>query len=271
MLNKQKSVRQVDLDSQMESFGAYLKALREENGKTLEEIAENTKIAVSNLDFLENDRFDLLPPRVFVKGFIRSYIRELGLNPEEAMKRFDAFTKEGELPDYEEEEHPVFHQKPASSSFVSSTWFTGLLTAAGIISLSILLLTGVTRLLETDKGSTVSRPGVRTAQPPGYTPNGEPPLDGQSRDQPAFVEPTRTQAGKKTLEIKALANTWIRVTPDSGPAEELMMAPGDIQVFTANESFSLQTGNAGGIQLKYEGRELRSLGRKNQTLSLTLP
>lgn len=255
----------------MESFGAYLKGLREGHGKTLEEIAENTKIAVSNLDFLENDRFDLLPPRVFVKGFIRSYVRELGLNPEEVMRRFDAFTRDGELPDYGEEEHPVFHQKPAASSFVSSAWFTGLLTAAGIISLSILLLTGVTRLLENNRGATVSHPDVRTAQPSRHGSPSEPISDDENPNQTTLAEQPRTQAGKKTLEIKALANTWIRVAPDSGDAEELMMARGDIRVFFANESFSLQTGNAGGIRLKYEGRELPSLGKKNQTLSLTLP
>jgi len=255
----------------MESFGAYLKALREEKGKTLDEIAENTKIAASNLDFLENDRFDLLPPRVFVKGFIRSYIRELGLNPEEAMGRFDAFTKDGELPDYEEDEHPVFHQKPVSSSFVSSTWFTGLLTAAGIISLSILLLTGVTRLLETDNGTTVSQPGVRTAQPPGYAPPSESPPGDRPPSNTALAEPSGSQTGKKTLEIRALANTWVRVAPDNGAAEDFIMAPGDIQVFKANEGFSLQTGNAGGIQLTYDGRKLPPLGKANQTLSLTLP
>ena len=84
----------------MESFGAYLRSLREEQGKTLEEIAENTKIAVANLDLLERDRYELLPPRVFVRGFIRSYVQELGLSPEEPLRRFEEFTKEGELPDY---------------------------------------------------------------------------------------------------------------------------------------------------------------------------
>src|SRR5512139_1960954 len=98
----------------MESFGEYLKSLREEKGKTLEQIAESTKIAVANLQSLERDRYDFLPPRVFVKGFIRSYLQELGLNPEEAIRRFEEFIQDGELPDYTAEEHPVFHQKPAS-------------------------------------------------------------------------------------------------------------------------------------------------------------
>jgi cytoskeletal protein RodZ len=255
----------------MESFGAYLKGLREENGKTLDEIAENTKIAVSNLDFLENDRFDLLPPRVFVKGFIRSYIKELGLNPEEAMARFDAFTKDGELPDYEEEEHPVFHQKPASSSFVASKWFTVVLTAAGIISLSILLLTGVSRIVGTGNGEKGSQPSLQTAQPKDYGPEDQAESHDRDQNHKTLSQPAKAQEGKRTLEIKAVANTWVRVVPDSGPAEELMMAPGDVQMFTANKSFTLMTGNAGGIKIWYDGREQPALGKAHETLSLTLP
>jgi cytoskeletal protein RodZ len=135
----------------MESFGAHLKSLREEKGKSLEDLAASTKIAVSNLDFLEKDRYDLLPPRVFVKGFIRSYVQELGLNPEETVRRFEAFTKEGEFPDYSDEEHPVFYQKPSTGTFISGTWFTVALTALGVVSLSILILAGVTRVFFSDE------------------------------------------------------------------------------------------------------------------------
>ncbi len=255
----------------MESFGQYLKNLREEAGKSLEEIAENTKIAMTNLEFLEQDRYDLLPPRVFVKGFIRSYVQELGLNADESAARFDEFTKVGELPDYEEEEHPVFHQTAPGGSFVNSSWFTLALTAAGVISITIILLTGVSRLFWGDTGTEGPQPSVRTVQPSGYSASSARVNSDESADSAAFTEPARTQEGKKILEIKALANTWLRIEPDSGPAEELVMAPGDIQIFTAKTGFHLQTGNAGGIRLRFEGRELPTLGKAYQTLSLTLP
>jgi cytoskeleton protein RodZ len=85
------------------------------------------------------------------------------------------------------------------------------------------------------------------------------------------VNRTRSQAGKKVLEIKAVETAWIRVTPDSGPAEEVTMSPGDVQVFTAQRGFALQIGNAGGVRLRFDGREIRDLGKPNQTLSLSLP
>ena len=249
----------------MESFGEYLKSLRQEKGKTLEQIAESTKIEVANLESLERDRFDLLPPRVFVKGFIRSYVHELGLNPEETIRRFEEFTKVGEMPDYTpEEQHPVFHQRPSTQSFVSSRVFTVILTAAGAISLVILLATAASRLFfHQDVEVTSAEPTVQVVQPTG-TRSARP-------EKATFPETTRPQTGKKILEIKALASTWIRIEPDSGPAEELMMAPGDVQVFTARQSFYLQTGNAGGIRVRFEGRDLPPLGKANQTLSLTLP
>jgi cytoskeletal protein RodZ len=255
----------------MESFGQYLKGLREDAGKSLEEIAENTKIAVTNLEFLEQDRYDLLPPRVFVKGFIRSYVQELGLDADESVGRFDEFTKQGELPDYEEEEHPVFHQKAPFGSFMNSSWFTLALTAAGVVSITIILLTGASRLFWWDAGSDGTQPSVKTVQPSKDGGSSAQVSSDKSQGSGAFTGPARTQEGKKILEIKALANTWLRIEPDSGPAEELVMAPGDIQIFTAKTGFSLQTGNAGGIRIRFDGRELPALGKANQTLSLTLP
>ncbi len=77
----------------MESFGSYLKGLREEKGKTLEDISVSTKIALTNLDFLEKDRYDLLPPIVFVKGFVRSYAKELGLDAEDTIKTLENFLR----------------------------------------------------------------------------------------------------------------------------------------------------------------------------------
>lgn len=255
----------------MESFGEYLKSLRQEKGISLDEISDRTKIALTNLELLERDRFDLLPPLVFVKGFIRSYVQELGLNAEESVKRFDEFTKEGEVPDYEEEEHPLFQEKSRFAPNFRGKIFTVALTVAGVVSLAVLLLTGVTRLFFDDTRSPVIEPSVRTAEAPdGARSDASQPGTGYP-DTERFSRAAAAHKGKKILEIKALQHTWLRVQPDIGPPEELNMAPGDIQIFTAKKSFFLQTGNAGGIRLRYDGRELPALGKANQTLSLSLP
>ena len=73
----------------MESFGEYLKSLREEKGMTLAQMSERTKVAVTNLELLERDRYDLLPPRVFVRGFVQSYTQALDLDPDKVLREFE--------------------------------------------------------------------------------------------------------------------------------------------------------------------------------------
>ena len=248
----------------MESFGAYLKSLREQSGKTLDQLSRSTKIAVTNLEFLENDRYDLLPPKVFIKGFIRSYVKELGLEPEDAIGKFDEFLRGGDVPQYLESETANFATDSTRTSFIYNPWFTRILTVAGLLSLGILVLTGVTRIFYSPK-SPVENVALR--EPASVSQK----TVRQESSQGSAAETQQMRSGKKILEIKASGNAWVRVEPDGGQAEEFMMAPGDIQVFSANKSFMLMTGNAGGIRIRFDGRVLPPLGKNNQTLSLTLP
>ncbi len=131
----------------MESFGSYLKELREEKGKSLEDISLSTKIAMTNLDFLENDRYDLLPPLVFVKGFVRSYARELGQDVDDTLKKLEDFIGEKHPLSVVEEKGLVpVESSQHGLSFVQNVWFNRVLTAVGALSLLILVLTGVNRV-----------------------------------------------------------------------------------------------------------------------------
>lgn len=70
---------------------------------SLEKIAEATKIRKSYLDALEEERFEDLPGRVYVVGFIQNYARFLGLPAEPllealAEERHAAPRKEKTLP-----------------------------------------------------------------------------------------------------------------------------------------------------------------------------
>ena len=249
----------------MESFGLYLKELREEKGKSLEDISLSTKIAMTNLDFLENDRYDLLPPLVFVKGFVRSYARELGQDVEDTVKKLEDFIGEQQPHSLVEEKGLVpVESSQHGLSFVQNVWFNRVLTAVGALSLLILVLTGVSRVFlggDHKANDTISKTGNSVSAQPGRS----------EKSRPSLTTVKPTQAGKKVLEIKAIANAWVRVEPDNGPAEEMLMSPGDIQVFTAKNNFRVITGNAGGIRMRFDGRVMPVLGKPNQTLALTLP
>ncbi len=81
------------------SFGAYLRRERELRLIKLDEIAESTKVKRDFLEALEREEFELLPGEVFVRGFIQSYAKYIGLDPQEALTEYDHYlqvTKEPE-------------------------------------------------------------------------------------------------------------------------------------------------------------------------------
>ena len=57
--------------------GADLHAIRTELGISLEKIADETNIRLAVLRAIEEDNFDILPPMVYLKGFLKSYARYL--------------------------------------------------------------------------------------------------------------------------------------------------------------------------------------------------
>ena len=72
----------------MDALGGYFREEREVQGLTFEQLAALTKIKESYLQALEEECFNLLPEKVFTKGFVRIYAQALGLDEEEALRRF---------------------------------------------------------------------------------------------------------------------------------------------------------------------------------------
>jgi flagellar biosynthesis protein FlhG len=61
--------------------GARLRRFREESGVSLKEIAERSKVGQRYLQYIEEDRHNDLPARVYLRGFLIEYARALGLEP----------------------------------------------------------------------------------------------------------------------------------------------------------------------------------------------
>ncbi|OAG27352.1 helix-turn-helix domain-containing protein [Thermodesulfatator autotrophicus] len=71
------------------SFGEYLRHQREIRGFSLEEISSQTRIGLRNLKALEAEDWEVLPAEIYIRGFIRSYCETIGLDPNEALIRFE--------------------------------------------------------------------------------------------------------------------------------------------------------------------------------------
>src|SRR5689334_2016055 len=73
------------------SLGEFLRQERERRGITLEQVASATKIGVKNLHALEADHYVDLPAKPFIRGFVNSYCRFIGLDSKETLTRFGKF------------------------------------------------------------------------------------------------------------------------------------------------------------------------------------
>src|SRR6185503_20252669 len=72
------------------SLALWLRAGRVQRGMSLDDVAKVTKIQPRILERLEAGRLDGLPAEVFVRGFIRSVARCVGLDEREALQRYAA-------------------------------------------------------------------------------------------------------------------------------------------------------------------------------------
>lgn len=73
----------------MKSPGTLLREARESKGLTLAEVAAMTRIPRTLLSHLEQDRFEEMRGDVFVRGHLRSYARELGLDSEALIRGYE--------------------------------------------------------------------------------------------------------------------------------------------------------------------------------------
>jgi cytoskeletal protein RodZ len=70
-------------------LGTLLKKAREEKGLSLDDIQEETKIRKKYLEAIEENNFDILPGKVYLKVFVKGYAREVDLNYQALLDNYE--------------------------------------------------------------------------------------------------------------------------------------------------------------------------------------
>ena len=83
----------VQLGFKEEANGDFLRRARESAGLDLRSIAEETKIGVTVLSYIEEERLDRLPAPVYLKSFVSQYAHCLGLDTEKVVRTYIARIK----------------------------------------------------------------------------------------------------------------------------------------------------------------------------------
>ncbi len=85
------------------AFGELLRRAREARGLALDAVADATRIARHHLEALERSDLDALPAGPFGKGYVRSYAKLLGLDPEPILEDYRARERQRGLGTAEDE------------------------------------------------------------------------------------------------------------------------------------------------------------------------
>ena len=91
-----------ELDIDIDDIGTILKSSRLKSKKSLEEISSELCIRKIYLIALEEGDYETLPPIPYGVGYVRTYARYLGLNPERAVKLYKNASKTEEQNQEEE-------------------------------------------------------------------------------------------------------------------------------------------------------------------------
>lgn len=136
------------------NIGAALRATRGRLGRSLQDVADATKIKRSYLEALEDMRLEDLPSRPFTIGYVRAYATSLGLDGEGAVARF----KQDSPCSVEPLHAPVGVRKHADARL-------SLLAAAGAVVVSAVLVWNLAQRAVTDN-STPPSAAVENSLPP---------------------------------------------------------------------------------------------------------
>jgi len=76
-------------EGQLPAFGRWLARERELRGKRRDEVVRATRLAPAVVEALESGEVDRFPPRAYAVGYVRAYAAALGLDPDEAVLRYE--------------------------------------------------------------------------------------------------------------------------------------------------------------------------------------
>jgi transcriptional regulator with XRE-family HTH domain len=224
--------------------GEIFKQRREALGLDLREISNTLRIKYAYLKALEDGDMANLPPEVYVKGYIHEYAKVLNIDPEPVLSSYMQLISQPE-PD---------QGKPSGETTQSKKRKTGYVLIPALLILAAIFITYLQQPFT-----------IKTAESPIPT------VKSEEKATPAIQNvPQKTIAGH-LLQINAHDTTWLQVMIDKTEPKELLMQPGDAAEWHADKCFSLKIGNAGGVKLRFDGKELTNLGEAGQVVNINLP
>jgi cytoskeleton protein RodZ len=274
----------------MGAFGEKLRREREMRGVTLDEISESTKISRRHLESLEKEDFDSLPGGIFNRGFVRAYARFLGLDEEQAVADYAAVTTEQPPPP---DQFPLeVHEKPDPKLNPRRSTLPLVLAVLALVAV-LAIFWARTKIRPQEKttitevpaatGTSSATPSVPPATPSLAASTGRPSTTGSpagpaggvihapsvTPSPSAMPSPRPTPDNTFLLVVKAKEDAWISLSADGKRVWEGILRADKQRSVRAGKRIEITTGNAGGLQVRLNGKSVSALGNQGEVRTLT--
>ncbi len=257
----------------MKSVGDILRNQREAQGKPVASVAQELCITTQYLQAIEADDVASLPGDFFYKSFVKQYATLLGLDPEPLLKGAR------ELIAASKPEPELSGVRAASEvpSHSGSVW-------RGVIRMPDPVLEAANKLDISDRGLGFSAIFglvvvllVCSSFYAWWTERQQTPPVEETPTAVSAVAPepepgnvdvtTETNAdGSQSvvLRLSATEETWLSITSNGKRIFSGILRPSETKTLTGMEEARMRVGNAGGIDVRLNGREIGPLGERGQ-------
>ncbi len=283
-----------------------LKALREAKGLSLRDIFERTRITAVNLEAIEKGQFHLLPAPVYARPFIRSYALVIGVESEILLDAYERHLQS--LNDrIRQEQEAGGARRKTEERYKRAIWLLSAATAAIIVIFMLARynqpgpeivpgqLAPPVQQASDAKPAETSPPIVQPQPPPEASPGqgkmiqtDNIPAVAQSREtlqtsapvtpvdnipvksvQPEIPKPATEK--NYHLFIEARETVWLMIREDRNRPEQMILKAGETLERFAAEFFTIDIGNAGGIDIMFQGKPVGNIGKRGQVVHLRFP
>ena len=256
----------------MAGLGEELRAAREARNLSLSEVSERIHIRSVYLQSLEEEDWSAIAAPVYVRGFLRTYARFLGLEPEEVVQRFNA-----SLPaaGYDADE-PTGRAEARSSGTGRagrptrrgpSIWLW-VATAAAVVLVGFVGYDYYELQRDQSSGASVmetARPATTAA--PTAPAAAETQAAGATREASTPVA-APSKAAANTVAVRLVQRSWLRVAVDGAVPMEGTYPAGTERVFHGKTA-TVRAGNAAGVDVTVNGRDVGTLGAPGDVVERT--
>ena len=265
--------------------GAVLRDARERRGLSLDQLSRATKISATILGVIEQNRRDKLPDGIFLRGFLRAYAREVGLNPEDTVRRylgqFEPVTNIIEVAKPGTDETRAEHgpavrgeidQDEAERQAARVQWLFGIvvlvISLVGYYTFARWWASAPTALpvarppasaIEIARSSSSAGSSTATAAA-----RREAATIG-SRELPRAVG---TEADLLHVDIRPQGLCWLSATVDGTRIVYRLMQPGEQQTIEVHDEVVLRVGDSAAFAFSINGMAGRSLGRAGEAATV---